>query len=392
MNVAMLLSCDTFESFFERVLGLDRDSYLASYRNDFSWYYAKGLIDNGVRPILYVPSAQHEGRHETDDGVSVRFLRLPRWYGSLAHLWRAMRVTRWSLYAQERINVALFFNALNMALRTDNVDLLYVQEYWGGRFDHLTARLKLPVAAADHGGVADGVVKWFKPSALKKAAAIYCQTEDECNQVRQYGADPLLLPNGVDTSFFHPPATGLRQRKSVLTVARLTNKQKRTSDLIEAMSLLPPEWTLDIIGTGPDRGLLEARVHELGVASRVTFHGFKNRADIRTFNQSCGVYAMPSANEGMSMAVLEAMSCGAAVVASQIRAFEAIISDGVTGRLFPVGNVPLLAEAILDAWRQREVFGPEAVVAVERFASAGFYPRLAETMQQAAKRGRGEVA
>ena len=391
MNVAMLLSCDTFESFFEGVLNLDRDRYLASYRNDYSWYYAKGLIDNGVRPIFYIPSVRHGGRHETDDGVSVRFLPLPRWYGPLAQLWRAMRITRWSRYAQERINAALFFGALKAALRTDDVDLLYMQEYWGGRFDYLTARLELPVAAADHGGVADGVVKWFKPGALKKAAAIYCQTEDECRQVRQYGVEPLLQPNGVDTSFFHPLAAGPQRRKTVLTVARLVNNHKRTSDLIEAMSLLPNEWTLDIVGTGPDRGLLEARAHELGVASRVTFHGFKNRHDIRMFNQSCGVYAMPSANEAICLAVLEAMSCGAAVVASRIRAFETMISDRVTGRLFPVGDVPALAEAILDCWNQRDAFGREAVTAVKRFDSAALYRRLAETMRHAAERGQGRM-
>lgn len=392
MNVAMLLSCDTFESFFEGVLNFDRDRYLASYRNDFSWYYARGLIDNGVSPILYIPSARHGGRHETRDGVSVRFLPLPRWYGPLAQLWRAMRVTRWSRYAQERINAAMFFGALKTALRADDVDLLYVQEYWGGRFDHLTARLKLPVAAADHGGVSEGVVKWFKPGAFKRAAAIYCQTEEECRQVRQYGAKPLLQPNGVDTSFFRPPTAGLQRRMSVLTVARLTNKQKRTSDLIEAMALLPEEWTLDIVGTGPDRGLLEAKAHELGIASRVTFHGFKNRDDIRVMNQRCGVYAMPSANEAICLAVLEAMSCGAAVVASRIRAFEFIISDGVSGRLFPVGDVPALAEAILDSWRQKDRLGSEAIAAVKQFDSADLYRRLAETMQQAAMQGQGKAA
>ncbi len=385
MNVAMLLSCDTFESFFGGVLKLDRDKYLKSYRNDFAWYYAKGLLQNGVRPLIYIPSGRYDGCYETDAGVSVRFLRLPKWYNPLAQLWRGMRLTRWSRYAQERMNAAAFFKPLQKALREDDVGLLYVQEYWGGRFDHLISRLDLPVAAADHGGVSRGVVKWFKPRAITRAAAIYCQTEQECREVRQYGVTPLLQPNGVDATFFRPSATESRQSKTVLTVARLNDSHKRTSDLIGAMALLPDDWRLDIVGTGPDRGALEAKAHKLGVAARVTFHGFKNRQEVRSFCQRCGVYAMPSAHEAICLAVLEAMSCGAPVVLSRIRAFESIVTDGVDGRLFPVGDVPALAKAIEQAWLERDTLGAEAVVTVSsRFDSATLYRRLAETLQQAA--------
>jgi len=392
MNVAILLSCDTFESFFEGVLNVNRDKYLASYRNDFAWYYAKGLLQNGVQPIIYIPSGRHDGRHETDAGVPVRFLRLPFWYDPLAQLWRGMRLTRWTRYAQEWLNAALFFGSLQAALREDNVGLLYVQEYWGGRFDHLAARLELPVAAADHGGVSKGVFKGFKQRAISRAAAIYCQTEQECNEVRQYGVEPLLQPNGIDAKFFHPPVTGSRQTKNVLTVARLNDSHKRTSDLIGAMCMLPEEWTLDIVGTGPDLGALEAQAKRLGVANRVTFHGFKNRHEVRTFCQHCGVYAMPSAHEAICLAVLEAMGCGAPVVLSRIRAFESIVTDGVDGRLYPVGDIAALTEAIQQAWLERDKLGTRAVATVSnRFNSTSLYRRLAESMQQAATL-RSEVA
>jgi glycosyltransferase involved in cell wall biosynthesis len=43
---------------------------------------------------------------------------------------------------------------------------------------------------------------------------------------------------------------------------------------------------------------------------------------VREFLRRCGVYAMPSANEAVALAVLEAMACGAAVVLSQIRALN----------------------------------------------------------------------
>ena len=381
-TVAILLSCDSFESFFGSVLQLDRDQYLKSYRNDWSWYYAKGLLDNGLRPIIYIPSVHHDGLYETDAGISVRFLRFAPWYRPVAKFRRPMRVTRWSLYLQERVNAAAFLNPLNAALASDAAGLLYVQEYWNGRFDHLAHRVTVPISAVDQGGSSNDIVMWFKRKAFARASAVYCQTPEECAQVRRYGAQPILQPNGGDTTFFSPPPAGTQRNRNIVTVARLTDKQKRTSDLIRAMKLLPVDWTLDIIGRGPDLQMLESLAKETGVDSRVRFHGFKNRDEIRLYLRHCGVYAMPSDNEAVCLALLEAMGCGAAVAASRIRAFQSIITDNVNGKLFPVADVPALAAAIETAWERRDAFGRAAVAAVsEGFNAEILYGKLARSMR-----------
>ena len=69
---------------------------------------------------------------------------------------------------------------------------------------------------------------------------------------------------------------------------------------------------------------------------------------------------MPSANEAVALAVLEAMACGAAVVLSRIRAFEQLVTDGVDGRLVSVGDIKGFAAAILDAWEHRQSMGAAA--------------------------------
>ena len=380
-TVAMLLSCDSFESFYGSVLDLDKDKYLQHYRNDWSWYYAAGVVENAIRPIIYIPSLEYSGIHETDAGISVRFLPLAWWYRPLAPFRRAMRATRWSLYFQERINTVAFGRSLREALAADKADALYVQEYWGGRFDHLAQRVSIPIFAADHGGLAQGVVKWFKRSSFRRAAMLYSQTVDECTQVERFGGRVSLQPNGSDTAFFVPPPSGTARTKNILTVARLTDKQKRTSDLIRAMVRLPADWTLDIVGTGPDREMLESLAAELDVSSRVNFHGFRNRDEIRSYLQGCGVYAMPSDNEAMCIAVLEAMSCGAAVVASRIRTFESLITDDSNGKLFAVGDVGGLVEAIQSAWAGRMILGPAATLSVATaFNSRRLYRQLAQSI------------
>ncbi|MDB5326829.1 MAG: glycosyltransferase family 1 protein [Phycisphaerales bacterium] len=387
MTVAMLLSCDTFESFFGDVLKLDRERYLATYRNDWSWYYARGLLENGIKPILYIPSLGDGGLHETDTGISVRFLPVANWYKPLAGLRRAFRATRWSLYAQERVNAMSFLGPLREALAADGASLLYSQEYWNGRFDHLVHRVSVPVVAADHGGLAQGVVQWFKGAAMRRAAMLHCQTPDECSQVNAFGGRTHLQPNSCDTAQFFPDPTAVRT-KTILTVARLTDKQKRTSDLIRAMTKLSKDWTLDIVGTGPDQQMLATLAIELGVADRVHFHGFQPRDAVRTFVRQCGVYAMPSFNEGVCLALLEAMACGASVVASRIRAFTPLISHGENGHLIPVGNPDAIATAVEAAWQNRDALGQAAVATVQaRYDSKTLFAKLAASIRTSVRDG-----
>ncbi len=383
MNVAMLLSCGSFEGFFGGTLGQTRQSYLDRYRNDWSWYYARGLLEQGITPILYIPALYEGGKYQTDTGVAVRFLPVEAWFRPFEQVWlkRLSRQTRWSLYAEELINTKAFMKSLRQALTLDDIDLLYIQEFWSARFDHIVNEIDLPVAGADHGGVSKGVVKLFKPKAFKKASLCYGQTEDECRMVEQYGGKAMYLANGCDISEFFPDPSVSRE-KTILTVTRLTNKQKRTSDLILALAELPDEWTLDIVGMGPDKPMLEKLVSDLGLSSRVRFRGFVGRAEVRDFFRRCGVYAMPSGNEGLAVAALEAMACGAPVVLSKIRAFEQLVVDGVNGRLVPVGDVKGLSAAILNAWDQRAAFGEAAFETVRtRYNTKVKYSELAQSLR-----------
>lgn len=384
IKVAMLLSCSSFEGFFGWVQGQTRASYLERYRNDWAWYYARGLSRNGIRPLLYIPSLREAGKYDTDVGVVVRFLPLEHWYQLIERVWvkRLSRRSRWSLYAEERLNTIAFMQPLRQALAADEIDLLYVQEYWSGRFDHLVGRVDLPIVGADHGGLSDRVVTLFKRSSFRKTALLYGQTEQECRIVSRYGGRSSLQPNGCDVSEFFPDAAASRS-KTILTITRLTNRQKRTTDLIRSLAGLPEEWTLDIVGTGPDKDLLQRLAAKLGLSHRVRFHGFVDRSEVRALLCRCGVYVMPSANEAVALAVLEAMACGAAVVLSRIRAFEQLVTHGVNGLLFPVGDVRGLAAAILEAWRNRQSLGRAASETVQTSYNAEkLYAELADSLRR----------
>ena len=115
------------------------------------------------------------------------------------------------------------------------------------------------------------------------------------------------------------------------------------------------------MGRGGDEEALRRLADELGVGSRVDFHGFKrDRAEIRELVRRAGVFSLASAREGLPIALLEAMSTATPVVCSDIPAMAEVVSDGRDGRVVGLGRPDQLAEAIAYSHEHRDRLGPAA--------------------------------
>jgi glycosyltransferase involved in cell wall biosynthesis len=149
--------------------------------------------------------------------------------------------------------------------------------------------------------------------------------------------------------FGSPPPPGLRAELTggrelalVLTLARLT-EQKGHPTLLRAAAELP-EAVFAFAGDGPLRPELEREAARLGVEDRVRFLG--HREDVPDLLAASDVFALPSLYEGSSLALLEAMAAGRAVVSSSIGGTAELIEDGANGLLVPPGDVGALSSAI----------------------------------------------
>jgi glycosyltransferase involved in cell wall biosynthesis len=385
LRAALLLSTESFEAFYGHDLALTVDEYLSTYRNDWSWDWCRALRAHGQTPLIYVASLHQSGLHSTPEGVDVRFLPV----GALDAPWRRWPVLRRSppgRYVAQAANAAAFLPALREALATDQVDVLLVQEYWTARFDVLAARLSVPILAVDQGLPDRREIKLLKRRSLPRAARVLTQTMRERDKVAAYGAVAERLPNGVDTDHWSVAGSDAeRTPHTVLIVARLLDVQKRISDLISAIGLLGGDWRLRILGNGPDEPLLREQADRLGVADQVAFLGFTlDKARIRDECRKCSVFALPSAYEGLPMALLEAMSCGAAVVGSTIPAIAEVVSDGHDGLLAPPRDPETLAARIREADARRDDLGRAARATIERgYSQRAMGERLIEVMQAA---------
>lgn len=169
------------------------------------------------------------------------------------------------------------------------------------------------------------------------------------------------IPNGVKM----PPApAGSRTAKSCLFVGNLTQQPAKGFDVLlrawpEVMKRCPGA-VLHVAGGGPVAEY-RAYANELGVVGSVMFHG--SVADASALYDSAAVFVLPSRREGMSNALLEAMSHGLPAVASAISGMEEVVLEGKTGLLVPPEDVLALADALarlLDDSALAETLGSAA--------------------------------
>lgn len=204
--------------------------------------------------------------------------------------------------------------------------------------------------------------RWaVSPSAAQAIAQVLGMSVDE------FG----IVPNGVDAQYFMPATSRETVRRKLglpeeglllLTVGNL-KPIKGHVDLLHALALLmnSSSVTAAFVGQDHSNGRLATTASTLGVDSRCLFAGLQ--ADVLPWYQAADAFVLPSQWEGMSNALLEAMSCGLPVLATAVGGNVDVIQDGVTGILVPTRDPKRLARAldrmIIDKC-ERDRFGAAA--------------------------------
>jgi glycosyltransferase involved in cell wall biosynthesis len=107
-----------------------------------------------------------------------------------------------------------------------------------------------------------------------------------------------------------------------------------------------PQAQFLVIGDGPRRADLEALAATLGIAPAVRFLG--SRPDVPELLAACDLVALTSHNEASPVSILEALSAGCPVVATNVGSVHETVVDGETGRLIPAGDLDAFAAASIE--------------------------------------------
>jgi mannosyltransferase len=199
---------------------------------------------------------------------------------------------------------------------------------------------------------------WITRWLIRRMDAIIATNEISASFLKR---DATVIPHGVDTGVYAPPA----DRVAAFAEAKLPGRyaigcfgrvraQKGTDVFVDAMCrLLPryPDFTAVIVGAiVPEQMVfasdLKKRIETAGLASRIIMTGELPIEEVQRWYQRLTIYAFTSRNEGFGLTLIEAMSVGAALVASRAGAAELVVEDGVTGALTPPGDVDALVVAL----------------------------------------------
>ena len=163
--------------------------------------------------------------------------------------------------------------------------------------------------------------------------------------------------------------------RSAFAVADRHDSAARPSEgldiLVRALPAVP-EVDVEIVGDGPERAALESLAREVGVAGRVHFAGWSDRA--RDWLGRWDAFVLPSRFEGLPLSILDAMLAELPVVATDVGSNGEAVRDHVTGRLVAAEDPDALAAALRDVLadpeRARELGRAGRELALERFTVA----------------------
>lgn len=288
-------------------------------------HIAKALVELGHKAVVLTAGFRDAVGHTIEDG-GVDVYRLPSRRASVSqsnpremmsfvwHAWRALdRVVR-----THKPDAAFIFFSIPCGLLGPT----------------LKGRYGIPYTILLRGGDVPGMephlntvhtlLRPVRRRILRGAQAVIANSKGLAEA--SMSADPIpvsVVPNGVDTDFFRPPAKRPDAPFTFLFVGRFQS-QKNLPVVIDAFAdaFAGTDVRLRLVGDGPQRTELEEQVARRGIASQVTFVPWLDKSGLLNEYQSAHCLINYSLYEGMPNVVLEAMACGLPAILSDIMGHE----------------------------------------------------------------------
>jgi glycosyltransferase involved in cell wall biosynthesis len=247
-------------------------------------------------------------------------------------------------------------------LRDREVALVHAHEFGANTYGTLAARLaRVPVVATVHGRsyYADNGRRRLAYRVVSRTARMVAVSEDVKRFLVESAGVPAarvrVVHNGIDTASPVADATrarllaelGIQPGQGIVTVVGSLYDVKGHRHLLDAVPEIVkacPTAVFLLAGRGDREAALREQARSLGIDGHVRFLGL--RRDVPALLAIADLFVLPSLSEGLSIALLEAMAAGRAVVTTRVGGNPELVVDGETGVLVPPADAPALASAV----------------------------------------------
>lgn len=341
------------------------------WRNDpepgFVHELCKRLVGR-FRVIAIVPDAPGADASGVLDGVEVtRYRYAPRRFETLVNdggIAVNLKRSPWKWLLVPAFLAGQWLAARRL-LRRQRIDVIHA--HWllpqGLVARWLSRRFGVPYVVTSHGGDLFGLRGRFATS-LKRSVAAGCHgmtvvstaMRDEARRLQLRAPRIEVLPMGVDLrTRFVPDPVQPRDPDLLLFVGRLVAKKglRYLLDALPTVLAARPATRLTIAGFGPEQAVLEAQARRLGIAGRVTFAGATRQDALPALYRSAALFVAPFVRdatgnqEGLPVAMMEAIGCGCPVVVGDVAGVRDLLGDAADVISVDRRNASALALAIL---------------------------------------------
>lgn len=280
-------------------------------------------------------------------------------------------------YAILFFSTRLFFASLSV-----KVDVLHIHSplhflaTWMPQF--WRSKIVVSIHGTDYQRLKDS---FFYRALLFRVNLILCVAGSARNELQRLFPRKVVAAvfNGVDSELYKSSVKSFAERDKVIISVGTLRWHKNHALLIEAFSDLvvaAPDWRLVIIGEGPERHKLEQLIASHGIEDKVTLLGILDSASVAKKLGQSRIFAMSSVTEGLPKALLEAMSCGCACVATDVGDCKDVL--GGAGIVVPSEDLSSLKDRLEELMATNETgeeFSEKAKHRAEEFTWESYCDR-----------------
>lgn len=326
-----------------------------------SKYHAEGLADLGYE--VTVITAWYKGHPEIEEISNLKIIRLKS-KRKFIHKSDPVEMLSWVIKTRDYFLRNLSKEKFDVCLANFAIPGAMAADYIRRKFD-------IPYIIISHGQD----VPWFFPRQLllyhsvlyfklrklfRNSVKNMLLTQSMKNSVdklvhKSQSSKNIIIPNGCNIDFFKPDITQKSKDFKIIFIGRL-RQQKDPITFLKAVKILADRnlsFSAGIIGDGPMRKSIEKYIHKNKLEKFIKITGWIDKGKMLEQYQSSSLLVSTSLDEGMSIALLEALSSGLYVIATPASGNREMISEKINGEIVDFKDFSKIADRIEGFYNDR---------------------------------------